>query len=974
MSSHLPADPSVPPRAAPVDVDLAGLVVALAGAVDGEVRVDPGARHLYAADASNYRHLPLGVVTPRTTDGLAATVQVCADRGVPLTVRGGGTSLAGQATGRGVVVDTSRHLTRVLEVDADRRVARVQPGVVLSSLQAAAAPHGLRFGPDPSTTNRATLGGMLGNDSCGPHSLRFGRTSDHVERLSVITGDGHRLDVGHVAFDDAVERGAHAGRAGDLWRGLVGLRDRVTDAVATRFPSDLPRLVSGIHLDQLCRDDGLHVARALVGTEGTCVVVTEATVGLVPTAPATALVVLGFAGDVAAARMVPTLLDGPATAIEGLDRVLVDGAARRGPVPGLDVLPPGDAWLVVEVAGDGPDEAASTARALADDTGVPATVVTDPGVQRAVWQVRAAGLGAVTYTDGQAPRLPGWEDAAVPPARLADYLEGLHELLDAHDLGAAIYGHYGDGCVHTKIGFDHATDDGRATFRSFVEQAADLTVSLGGSLSGEHGDGQARGELLARMFGDDLVDAMRDFTRLWDPAGVCNPGRLVDAWPLDADLRTADRDGWRLPTTALAFRREGGVVGAFERCVGAGTCRRDDHAASMCPSYRATHEEAHSTRGRARLLGEVLRPDTTLDGFGDPAVVDALELCLSCKACAAECPVEVDLAALKAEAAHQRHDVEGQPRSAVSWLLGRFRELSRLAGAAPGLANTAAGTAAGRAVWQRLGLAPERSLPRFAPRPFRAAWRARRTDRGGDGHGAPTVVLLVDTFTDVFAPQVATAAVRVLERQGHRVEAVTDVCCGRPRYAEGMLDAARRDGTRLVDRLDAVGGDTPVVWLEPSCLSVVRDELPDLVGGEAMGRVAQRSRTLAELVVEEGWSLPEAAAATGPSVALHPHCHHRASLGTAADGQVLDALGVPWSDLDAGCCGLAGAFGFGAGDRYDVSMAVAEDRFAPRLAALDAGTTVLMDGFSCREQVSHLGLPVRPEHLAELLDRVTAGR
>ena len=951
-----------------MDVDVAGLVVALAGAVDGEVRVDPGARHLYAADASNYRHLPLGVVTPRTTEALAATVQVCADRGVPVTLRGGGTSLAGQATGRGIVVDTSRHLTRVLEVDAARQVATVEPGVVLASLQAAAAPHGLRFGPDPSTTNRATLGGMLGNDSCGPHSLRFGRTSDQVERLAVVTGDGHQLEVGHLPLDEAVERGARAGREGDLWRGLVGLRDRVADAVAARFPVDLPRLVSGIHLDQLCRDDGLHVARALVGTEGTCVVVTEATVSLVPTVPATALAVLGFPDDVAAARLVPALLDGPATAIEGLDRVLVDGAARRGPVPGMDVLPAGDAWLVVEVAGDGPDAAAATARAVADDAGVPATVVTDPDVQRAVWQVRAAGLGAVTYTDGQAPRLPGWEDAAVPPARLATYLEGLHELLDAHGLGAAIYGHYGDGCVHTKIGFDHATAAGRATFRAFVEQAADLTASLGGSLSGEHGDGQARGELLARMFGDDLVDAMRDFTRLWDPAGTCNPGRLVDAWPLDADLRTADRDAWQVPATALAFRREGGAVAAFERCVGAGTCRRDDGAASMCPSYRATHEEVHSTRGRARLLGEVLRPDTALDGFGDPAVVDALELCLSCKACAAECPVEVDLAALKAEAAHQRHDVEGRRRPAVSWLLGRFRELSRLAGVAPGLANAVAGTAAGRAVWERLGLAPERSLPRFAPRPFRASWRSRPR---GHGDGEPTVVLLVDTFTDVFAPQVATAAVRVLERQGHRVAAVTDVCCGRPRYAEGMLDAAQRDGRRLVDRLDAVGGDAPVVWLEPSCLSVVRDELPDLVEGEAVGRVAQRSRTLAELVVEEGWSLP------GPDdgpVAFHPHCHHRASVGTAADAQVLDALGVPWSDLDAGCCGLAGAFGFGAGDRYDVSVAVAEDRFAPRLAALDAGATLLMDGFSCREQVAHLGLPVRPTHLAELLDRVTAGR
>ncbi len=938
---------STPP---PADVDVAALLVALAGAVDGDVRFDPGARHLHAADASNYRHLPLGVVAPRSVDALATTVEVCARRGVPITMRGGGTSLAGQATGRGVVVDTSRYLTEIIEIDPDARTARVQPGVVLSDLQRVAGAHGLRFGPDPSTANRATIGGMLGNDACGPHSLRFGRTSDNTHALAVVTGDGHPTRVGHLPLMAAVERGGHAGRDGDLWRGLVEIRDRVSDLVAARVPTDLPRLVSGLHLDQLCREDGLHAARSLVGSEGTCVVVTEATVGLVARPAATALAVLGFPDDVAAARMVPALRAGPATALEGMDRRLVTGAARRGSVPGLALLPEGDAWLVVEVDGAHPDVAATRARSVAVDAGVPSAIVTSPSAQRAVWQVRAAGLGAVTYTDGEPPALPGWEDAAVPPGRLADYLAGLHGLLDAHGLTAGIYGHYGDGCVHTKIGFDHTTDAGRARFRAFVEQAADLTVSLGGSLSGEHGDGQARGELLVRMFGEELVDAMRVMTRLWDPAGVLNPGRLVDAWPLDADLRTADRQHWTVPDTALAFRREGGAVGAFDRCVGAGTCRRDDDIASMCPSYRATHDEAHSTRGRARLLGEVLRPDTTLSGFGDSAVVDALELCLSCKACAAECPVEVDMATLKAEAAHQRHDVEGHRRPAASWLLGHFRELSRVAGVAPTLATRAARSVVGRAVWGRVGLARQRSLPPFAPRPFRASWRTRQRHHPTTG---PTVVLFVDTFTDVFAPHVAIAAVRVLERRGHRVAAVTDVCCGRPRYAEGMLDAARGDVDDLVDRLDGVGGDAPIVWLEPSCLSVARDELADLRDDAAAGRVAQRSRSLAELVLDEGWQLTPRPAADGP-VAFHPHCHHRASIGTGADAQVLASLGVDARDLDAGCCGLAGSFGFVDGGRYDVSVAVAEDRFAPRLRDLPAGARVLMDGFSCREQAAHL--------------------
>ncbi len=805
---------------------------------------------------------------------------------------------------------------------------------------------------------------MLGNDACGPHSLRHGRTSDNVHTLDVVTSDGADVHAELVSLDEAVERGARAGREADRWRGLVALRDRVTDAVADRFPTDLPRLVSGIHLDQLCRPDGLHVARALVGTEGTCAVVTGATVALVDAAPATALVVLGYPDDVAAARDVPSLRAGPATALEGLDRVLVDGAQRRGAVPGLDLLPDGDAWLVVEVPGADTAEAVETARRVAADAGRPSVVVEDAATQRAVWQVRAAGLGAVAYPPGAPPTKTGWEDAAVPPDRLPDYLEGLHGLLDDHGLTAAVYGHYGDGCVHTKIGFDLTSDAGRATFRTFVEQAADLTVSLGGSLSGEHGDGQARGELLGRMFGAELVDAMRDFTRLWDPAGVCNPGMLVDAWPLDADLAEADAPQRRVPDTALAFRREGGPAAAFDRCVGAGTCRRDDDTATMCPSFRVTHEEAHSTRGRARLLGELLRPDTELTGFGDPALVDALELCLSCKACARECPVEVDVAALKAEAAHQRHDVEGQPRSPASQLLGRFRELSRGAGLSPAVANRIARSAAGRASWEAAGLAPQRAAPAFAPRPFRASWAARTGGPVAD----PTVVLFVDTFTDVFAPRVAAAAVRVLERQGHRVEVVTDVCCGRPRFAEGMLAEARDDLRALVERLDAVGGDRPVVWLEPSCLSAIRDELLDLLDTAASRRVVDRCRSLAELVVDEGWELGGVGADL--DVAWHPHCHHRASVGTDADAQVLDALGVGWEDLDAGCCGLAGAFGFVAGERYEVSMAVAEDRFAPRLRDLPERTVTLMDGFSCREQADHLGLPVAPLHLAELLDRL----
>jgi Fe-S oxidoreductase len=556
----------------------------------------------------------------------------------------------------------------------------------------------------------------------------------------------------------------------------------------------------------------------------------------------------------------------------------------------------------------------------------------------------------------------------VPPHRLGDYLRGLEDLLGQYGYRTAVYGHFGDGCVHTKIDFDHTTASGRAQYRAFVEAAADLTVTLGGSLSGEHGDGQARGELLERMFGPALVDMFREVVRAFDPDGVLNPGRLVDARPLDADLRDADMTRRRTVATVFPFADQGGLTGAFDRCVGAGTCRRDDDRASMCPSYRATHDEQHSTRGRARLLGELLRPDTSLDGWHDAALVEALDLCLSCKACQVECPVEVDMATMRSEALHQRHDVEGMRRDLPSLLLGHVRELLEVARPAPGLANRLARSSAGRRAWEVAGLAPQRAMPTLAPRSFMQSWRRQEPVVGAAG--AP-VVLFVDTFTNAFAPQVAAAAVRTLRRHGQDVQVVGDVCCGRPRYGEGMLQAAQRDLDGMIAAIDAVGGDAPVVWLEPSCLSVVRDELPALRAGQAAaGRVAQRSRTFAEHLVTEDWDLRDAARRLAMRETIwHPHCHQRASLGTAADQELLTRLGLGWRDLDAGCCGLAGSFGFVAGDRYDVSIAVAEDRFAPRLRLTDPASLVIMDGFSCREQTTHLALhPEAPWHLAEVVD------
>lgn len=931
------------------------LAFALRRELDGEVRFDPGSRHLYATDASNYRHVPTGVVVPRHVDDIAVTLAHCRRAGVPVTSRGAGTSLAGQATGPGVVLDCSTHLDRILEVDPGARTARVEPGVVLDRLQAAVAGHGLMFGPDPSTHDRCTLGGMIGNDACGVHSLTTGRTMHNVEALDLLLADGTRLEVGRHDLDEAAGLARRGDRVGGVFAGLLSLRERVAPLVAARMPT-IPRRVSGYHLDQLLGDDHLHVARALVGTEGTCAVVVGARLRLVPRPPHRAVVVIAHRDLVTAADQVPGLLAHDLLGLEGLDGSLVAGARRPGrpPSPGVELLPPGRAWLLAEVGGESRAQARAAAdelaRVVGADGGPPTRVVDDPAAQRDLWRVRADGLGAITFVPGQRPKLGGWEDAAVAPEHLGGYLRGLQRLLADHGLTAGVYGHFGDGCVHTKIDFDHATAAGRATFRHVVEQAADLVVAHGGSLSGEHGDGQARGELLARMYGTELVDAFRDFTSLWDPEGLLNPGRVVDARPLDADLRLADRERMRAPQGWFALP-DGDLAGAAARCVGVGLCRRDEGTGTMCPSWMATHEEEHSTRGRAHLLFELLQPDTDLDGWRDDAVADALDLCLSCKACKAECPVDVDLATYKAEFLAHRFDGRVRPRE--HYALGLSHRWLRLGSRAPRLANGLLASAPGRLLRRVARMAPRRPSPVLATEPFSAWWRARRDALEGDRPAGP-VLLFVDTFTETLEPEVGRAAVQVLEAAGHHVVlASRPVCCGRPLYDHGMLDTARRQLAHLARVLGPAARDgMPIVGLEPSCVAALRDELPALLPADTdAAAVADRARTLAEHLVATGWQPPHLDA----EVVVHAHCHQEAVLGTDADRRLLEAAGVAWHELDAGCCGLAGAFGLRDGRPYEVSVAAGEDRFAPRVrAAAERGATVVADGSSCRSQAAHL--------------------
>ncbi|HEV2855014.1 MAG TPA: FAD-binding and (Fe-S)-binding domain-containing protein [Thermoanaerobaculia bacterium] len=933
----------------PWNGDATALAADLRRAVRGEVRFDPGSRALYATDASNFRQAPIGVVVPLDEDDLIAAVAACRRHGAPLVQRGGGTSLAGQACNAAVVVDGSRHLAGILEIDPARRTARVRPGTVLDDLRREAGRHGLTFGPDPATHAWCTLGGMIGNNSCGVHSVTAGRTSDNLEELEILTWDGLRLRVGPVSegepgIDRIVRSG---GRRGEIYRRLRELRDRYAPLIRERFPP-IPRRVSGFNLDELLPERGFHVARALAGSEGTCATFLEATVRLLPAPKARVLVVLGHPDIVRAAEHAPEALAAGPIGLEGMDRSLVDNEfTRRSYREALSRLPEGDAWLLIEFGGESREEAAERARRFV--TGSPALVLEEPREQAKIWQVREAAVGTTSRDPRLGDAWPGWEDAAVPPARLGPYLRDLKALLARHGYGAALYGHFGEGCLHARINFDFSTPEGVRRYRAFLEEAADLVAAHGGSLSGEHGDGQQRGELLARMFGEELVQAFREFKAIWDPGNRMNPGKKVDPLPLDADLRPSLR--LQSPETAFRYPGDAGSFArAASRCVGVGKCRRDGEGI-MCPSFRATREEKHSTRGRARLLFEMLEGGVIRDGWRSEEVREALDLCLACKGCRTECPAGVDMATYKAEFLH--HHYQGRPRPRLAYAAGLVYWWARLGSAAPGLANRLGGWLQGMA-----GVHPDRQLPALASRTFRDGFLNR-------GSGA-SVLLWPDTFTNFFQPEIAHAAVEVLEAAGHRVSIPRRIlCCGRPLYDFGMLDLARRQLRQILTTLrPEIESGSPLVGLEPSCVAVFRDELLDFFPDDTLARrLSSQTFTLAEFLVREGWEPPRR---TSKAI-VHGHCHHHSVMGMAADRMLLEKLGLDFEILDSGCCGMAGAFGFEK-DHYEVSIACGERVLLPAVRAAGPETLLLTDGFSCREQIAQ-ATGRRAHHLAEALQR-----
>jgi FAD/FMN-containing dehydrogenase/Fe-S oxidoreductase len=945
-------------------VDRPALEAALREAIDGEARFDAQSQALYATDASNYRETPLGVVLPRSAEDVVAAVACCRRFGAPITSRGGGTSLAGQACNTAVIFDFSKYLNRVLEIDPEARTAWVEPGCVLDDLRAAAAPHGLTFGPDPSTHNHCTLGGMVGNNSCGVHSVMAGRTSDNVEALEILTYDGERMTVGPTSPDELERIIAEGGRHGAIYAALRDLCDRCGDEIRARSP-DIPRKVSGFNLAQLLPENDFHVARALVGSEGGCVIVLRIKVRLVPARPERVLLVLGYPDACAAADAVPEVLEAGPVGLEGIDETLT-GFMRRKHLreEQLSLLPEGEGWLLVEFGADTQEEAEAQARALmerlAERTEISMRLICAPETQEKLWAVREAGLPATAHVPGMLEAHPGWEDSSVPPDRVGDYLRDFKALLKEFGYHASVYGHFGDGCLHCRIDFDFSTRSHVADYLRFIDRAADLVVSYGGSLSGEHGDGQARGVLLDKMFGADLVRAFQDFKAIWDPDGGLNPGKMPAPDPPDAHLREGPEFAPVTLPSRLALREDGGdFIHAANRCVGVGACRKRTSGV-MCPSYRATMEETHSTRGRARLLFEMVDGKVVGDRWRSKAVHDALDLCLACKACKSECPVRVDMATYKAEFMHHHYAGRLRPRSAYS--MGLIRAWSRLASKLPRLANALshAPLSAPALKWGA-GIAPERELPLFAQQDFRS-WFAARTPRKPQD-GARRVLLWADTFNTYFTPEPLKATTELLEAAGWQVEiAPRPVCCARPLYGFGMLDRAEKTLRQTLDVLRPwLQEGVPVVGLEPTCVVALQDELMEMLPNDRDARrLASSTQHLAAFLEQNGYEPPR----IGGKMVLHFHCHHRAVLDTGPEIRLLRAADVDLEVLDDGCCGMAGDYGFRR-ESYAISQTLGEMDWLP--AVRGAGEArVITDGFSCREQARQ-GTGRMPETLPEVL-------
>ncbi len=928
---------------------MTSLTEALRSAGVRDVDTQTRRRAEYSADASLYRVVPQAVVFPRNAEEIVAAIAVARERGVPITPRGAGTSIAGNAIGPGMVLDVRRHMGRVIEIDPHARLARVGPGVVLDDLQAAASSYGLRFGPDPSTHDRCTLGGMIGNNACGTRSVAYGTTADNVYDSEIVDGTGwHGLLSEHPT------------------PGLSALIDSYGDAIATHL-GQFSRQLSGYGLAALFTSSNAGAApivQAFVGSEGTCGVVTEATVRLVEVPAATLLVVLGYPDMASAADAAPSTLAHTPTAVEGLDGRIVRIARAHGrPIP---QLPRGDGFLFVEVAGANHPELHERARrVIADATASDARVVSDSDEAAALWKMREAGAG-LAARGGPRPAHPGWEDAAVPVASLGSYLRSFEALLDEYALEGAPYGHFGDGCVHVRLDLPFDRADGAHVFRNFLRDATHLVAQFGGSTTGEHGDGRARSELLALRYPPEILAAFAAFAAIFDPDDCLNPGIIVNPQPVDANLRPYPSVAVDEPTTTSLLHGSESIATAVHRCIGVGACVSSGTGRTsrvMCPSYAATQDERDSTRGRARVLQEAIS-----GGFGSaanalraPEVREALSLCLGCKACATDCPTGVDMATYRTEVLAATYRRRLRPR--VHYSLGHLPRVLRLAAPIAPAINALLGVPAIAALSKWLaGVDANRSIPTLATDRL---VRPMKQNAVGTGSQPPVrdAVLWVDTLSEYVTPDIARAAYRVLEEAGYRVHVPSaGYCCGLPMLSTGQLNAAQRSARKLIAVLDETPSGTPIVGLEPSCIAALRFDVPRLAPSPATDRVAARVQTLAEALAAQrpAWSPPDLQDRT---IVAQVHCHQYAQMGFAAERSLLAAAGATVIDA-TGCCGLAGDFGMARG-RFGISKAIAETGLTAVLQAHPAAQ-VLADGASCRMQINDL-TDRHPVHLAELL-------
>jgi FAD/FMN-containing dehydrogenase/Fe-S oxidoreductase len=954
------------------------------------VRFDLGSRALYTADASNYRQLPIGVVYPRNAADVEAALAACRAAGAAVLPRGAGTSSAGQSVNVAVVFDYSRYMNALLSIDPDAKLARVEPGIVLDRLRDAAEVHHLTYAPDPATHSRCTLGGMIGNNSCGVHGLLGGKVVDNVESLDVVLYDGTRLSVGPTSPGQLASLIHSGGRVGQIYAGLARIRDRYADLIREKFPR-IPRRVSGYNLDELLPETGFNVARALVGSEGTCVNILSATLNLTSSPPHRVLIVLAFADAFLAADASPAVLEYGPIGLEGFDATMVNYMRKKGlALDDVALLPPGGGFLLVELGAWDAAEVQARAEAFAHDAHswpdvLSAQIYSTADAAR-IWHVRDSALGTTVFVPGEPNGCEGWEDAAVPPGKLGAYLRGLTALMGEYGYRTPIYGHFGQGCAHLRPNFDFRTPEGVRSFREFIDRAADLVLSFGGSLSGEHGDGQARAVLLPKMFGAELVEAFREFKALWDPDNRMNPGKLADAVrvydPIE-NLRHFHNTPPKSERAELALKADhGSLEHATERCVGVGACRNTEGGV-MCPSYRATLEEKHSTRGRAHLLWEMLAGSLQEEGFRSRAVHEALDLCLSCKACKTECPVQVDMAAYKSEFLAQHY--KGRLHPLHHYIFGFADRLARFGSLTPSLANALlTGSLTGGIVKRIAGVAAERQLPRLAAKNYQSMREAALKGHGfshadrtmenprpfaPEGKSAKLSVLLwPDTWNNYYHPSTLTAAESLLTQAGFDVQVPQGhICCGRPLYDFGFLSQARAYLANVIERTAAhIDAGTPFIFLEPSCASVFKDELLELMPNDPR---AQRLR-------EQVWLLADWLAAqapdlvtgrlTGANILIHGHCHHKAVFGgMASEISLLRQAGAAVEPIQAGCCGMAGPFGFEAA-KFEVSKTIAGQGLIPVIESSASTTLIVTDGFSCREQIAQL-THRRALHFAEVL-------